>query len=92
MKITIDINTAGAAFTDEFEDTAEANKLARHEEVGRILKDVSVAIFAGAEGGRCVDYNGNTVGLWSIENDRPLSEVVERDGIVIGARSTEYDR
>lgn len=47
---------------DAFGETDET----RAAEIARILEDVAGKIRDGHEGGKCMDYNGNSVGNWSL--------------------------
>jgi hypothetical protein len=56
FKLTIE--TDNAAFTDD-----------RNEEIARILIEVARKLRNGEEYGACMDYNGNKVGTFDIEEN-----------------------
>lgn len=61
MKIIIEYDTDNAAFDGEWED--------RTLEHTRILDRVTDQIMTGEKSGKIRDYNGNTIGLWSVEGE-----------------------
>ena len=63
MNITIN-NTDNAAFCDQ--DTGENTEQTVATECARIVRDIADKIDAGQTSGPCVDFNGNTVGRWSL--------------------------
>jgi hypothetical protein len=60
MEFSLTIQTDNAAFGDG--DDAEMCA-----ELARILREVAARLEAGEDTGRVRDYNGNTVGRYSIE-------------------------
>jgi hypothetical protein len=56
MSFTLTITTDGAAFADS----------GTEQEVARILQEVAEKLRNGYTGGPTKDYNGNTVGSWSL--------------------------
>jgi hypothetical protein len=56
MAFTLTITTDGAAFVDS----------GTEQEVARILQDVAEKLRNGYTEGSPKDYNGNTVGSWSL--------------------------
>lgn len=55
FNLTVEINTENEVF--------EGNE---HEETMRILERVVERIRNGETGGKCMDTNGNSVGVWEI--------------------------
>lgn len=57
----LNITTGNAAFDEENGGAGE--------EVARILKAVAEKVADGNTEGRCSDFNGNTVGTWSLKSE-----------------------
>jgi hypothetical protein len=57
VSFTVTINTDYAAFED------------RNAELARILRRLADRLDEGLEHGRLLDFNGNMVGRWAIEED-----------------------
>jgi hypothetical protein len=55
MELRVRINCDNAAFTDDL-----------GEECRRILLKIGAKLVDGENRGRCMDYNGNTVGEWEL--------------------------
>lgn len=64
MQLTITMDRGNAAFGNDDEDDTSTD--ARDNETARIVRKIADHIAAGYESGKCVDYNGNTVGTWAI--------------------------
>jgi hypothetical protein len=61
MKLTLTMEMDSAAFGETHDE--------RYDETNRILREVTAKIMADHTEGACVDYNGNTVGHWELEED-----------------------
>lgn len=62
------IETGNGAFHSEYGDRYSERE-ARNAEVARILREIADQLEHGyKDGGRCIDYNGNVVGEWHINN------------------------
>ena len=58
-------DTDGATFRDD-NCNHELDAEARQREIVRILREIAYNIERGDTGGVCRDFNGNTVGTWSL--------------------------
>lgn len=58
MKLNLEVDCGNAAFGEDAQTTAY--------EVARILRVTAEKMEAGRMSGRCVDYNGNTVGTYEL--------------------------
>lgn len=56
----LEIKTGGAAFCDPY--SGEESELDEAREVARILREVADKVEAGRRDGKCMDFNGNSVG------------------------------
>ena len=61
MKIIIEIATDNAAFTD--------HKYGKLGEISRILRRITQRIENGELSGKCMDFNGNSVGTWDVQEE-----------------------
>ena len=62
------IATDNAAFS---EDPVADSRLTRSLEVARILRKAAEHLESGGDCGRCIDSNGNAVGLFEFVDDSP---------------------
>lgn len=63
---TITIETDNAAFEDVIEWPAGTPD-GKVTEIGRILREVAARLIAGEQEGTISDYNGNRVGVFTLE-------------------------
>lgn len=63
--LEIKIKTSNGAF-QEYGDYNRYGDDAKREECIRILNGVIRKIEDGYDNGKCIDYNGNTVGNWKL--------------------------
>ena len=60
--IKIEIKTGNAAFCNPV--SGEPHRLFECMEVDRILRDISMRLLQGENGGNIIDINGNVCGRW----------------------------
>jgi hypothetical protein len=68
---TLTIETGNAAFHDpgRGDGPDDDDNMARNAEVARILRKLATAIEQGSDSVRLMDYNGNSVGTATFEED-----------------------
>ena len=61
--VKVEISTGNAAFCDPV--SGEPHRIFECMEVDRILRNISMRLLQGENGGNVIDINGNVVGKWS---------------------------